>query len=108
MAIRLQGLGAPEGHEPGGGEAAEAMRSLVLRRELRCELDGTRTRDRCVGVCYLEGEDIAEVMVRHSRRRGDRANVSAAGVLPASVESPELDQSSAGQTVRPEHYSTTC
>lgn len=46
------------------------MRSLVLGRELRCELDGTRTHDRCVAVCYLNGDDIAEVMVRQGLARG--------------------------------------
>ena len=63
LPIRLQGLAAPEGNEPGGDEASEAMRRMVLGRELRCELDGERTHDRCVGVCYLEGEDISQIMV---------------------------------------------
>jgi micrococcal nuclease len=40
------------------------MQQLVLGRELRCELDGERTHDRCVGVCYLDGADISGVMVR--------------------------------------------
>jgi micrococcal nuclease len=30
----------------------------------RCELDGERTHDRCVGICYLHGEDISKIMVR--------------------------------------------
>ena len=63
-AIRLQGLAAPEGDEPGGREATKAMRQMVDGRELRCELDGERTHDRCVAVCYLNGADIAEAMVR--------------------------------------------
>jgi endonuclease YncB( thermonuclease family) len=37
---------------------------MVLGLELRCDLDGQRTYDRCVGICYLEGRDISEVMVR--------------------------------------------
>ena len=36
---------------------------MVLDRELRCELDGERTHDRCVGVCYLDDEDVAAIMV---------------------------------------------
>jgi endonuclease YncB( thermonuclease family) len=40
------------------------MIELVQGRTLRCELDGERTHDRCVGVCYLNGADISEAMVR--------------------------------------------
>jgi endonuclease YncB( thermonuclease family) len=39
------------------------MLELVQGRTSRCELDGERTPDRCVGVCYLDGADISEVMV---------------------------------------------
>jgi micrococcal nuclease len=69
MPIRLNGLAAPEGDEPGGAEATQAMLELVQGRTLRCELDGDRTHDRCVGVCYLDGADIAEVMVREGLAR---------------------------------------
>jgi micrococcal nuclease len=65
LAIRLNGLAAPEGDEPGGA----AMHQLVLGRELRCELDGERTHDRCAGVCYLDGADISDVMVRRGLAR---------------------------------------
>ena len=64
MAIRLQGLAAPEWNEPGGTEARQAMIELVHGRTVRCALDGTRTYDRCAGICYLDGADISEVMVR--------------------------------------------
>lgn len=69
LPIRLQGLAAPEGNEPGGAQATKAMRAMVQGRELRCELDGERTHDRCVGICYLEGEDISEIMVRQGLAR---------------------------------------
>ena len=62
MAVPLQGLAAPD--ERGGDEALRAMEDLVLGREVRCDLDGERTHYRCVAVCYLNGDDIAEVMVR--------------------------------------------
>jgi micrococcal nuclease len=42
---------------------------MVLGLELRCNLDGQRTYDRCVGICYLEGRDISEVMVRRGLAR---------------------------------------
>lgn len=69
MAIRLSGLAAPEWDEPGGTEAREAMIELVRGRTVRCELDGTRTYDRCAGICYLDGADISEVMVHRGRAR---------------------------------------
>ena len=31
------------------------MIELVKGRTLRCELNGERAGDRCLGVCYLEG-----------------------------------------------------
>jgi micrococcal nuclease len=64
MAIRLSGLAAPEWDEPGGKEAREEMIKLVHGRQVRCELDGSRTYDRCAGICYLDGRDIGEAMVR--------------------------------------------
>ena len=46
LPIRLNGLAAPEGDEPGGIRATEAMRQMALGQELRCELNGERTHDR--------------------------------------------------------------
>ena len=69
MPIRLNGLAAPEGDEPGGAAATHAMIELVQGHTIRCELDGERTHDRCVGVCYLNGADVAEVMVREGLAR---------------------------------------
>ena len=69
MPIRLNGLAAPEGDEPGGAAATEAMLELVQGRTLRCELDGEHTHDRCVGVCYLSGADISEIMVHRGLAR---------------------------------------
>jgi endonuclease YncB( thermonuclease family) len=69
MPIRLNGLAAPEGDEPGGAAATQAMLELVQGRTLRCELDGERTHDRCVGICYLDGADISEVMVHRGLAR---------------------------------------
>jgi micrococcal nuclease len=69
LPIRLQGLAAPEGNEPGGDQATRAMRAMVDGQRLQCELDGERTQDRCVGICYLDGADISEVMVRRGVAR---------------------------------------
>ena len=69
MAIRLQGLAAPEWNERGGTEARKAMIELVHHQTVRCDLDGTRTYDRCVGTCYLDGVDVSEELVRRGLAR---------------------------------------
>jgi micrococcal nuclease len=63
MAIRLSGLAAPERDEPGGAAATHAMTKPVDGLTLRCELDGERAHDRCTGICYLDGKDVAAIMV---------------------------------------------
>jgi micrococcal nuclease len=69
MPIRLNGLAAPEWDEPGGDAAMDAMIELVAGRMLRCELNGERTHDRCLGVRYLDGKDISAEMVRRGVAR---------------------------------------
>jgi endonuclease YncB( thermonuclease family) len=78
LPIRLNGLAAPEWDEPGGDAAMDAMIELVEGRTLRCELNGERTHDRCVGVCYLDGADISAEMVRRGVARVARASAAAA------------------------------
>jgi hypothetical protein len=78
MPIRLKGLAAPERDEPGGDTATDAMIELVSGRTLRCELNGERTHDRCVGACY-------------PRRRRHRSRKGAPGCragLPALQQRP--------------------
>ncbi len=70
IAMRLQGIAAPEGNEPGGAIATNAMRDLVLGKELRCDLTGDRSYDRVIGVCFLDdGRDVGEVMVFQGHAR---------------------------------------
>ncbi len=70
IAIRLQGIAAPEGNEPGGAAATDVMRDLVLGEELRCDLTGDRSHDRVIGVCFLDdGRDVGEVMVFQGQAR---------------------------------------
>ena len=63
LAIRLQGLHAPETDDPGGAEASAFMSNLVLGRDLDCDLTGERSHDRLIGVCYLDGRDIAAELI---------------------------------------------
>ena len=69
VAVRLAGLAAPEWDEPGGRAATSAMRRMVDGRQVRCKLDGSRTYDRCAGVCYLDGRDNAAELVRAGLER---------------------------------------
>jgi endonuclease YncB( thermonuclease family) len=94
MPIRLNGLAAPEDHEPRGDAATAAMVELVLARTLRCELDGERNHDRCVAICYLEDRDISDVLVRQGLARA----------VPRFSEgrygAAEQDAAAAGATIR--------
>jgi endonuclease YncB( thermonuclease family) len=69
VPIQLQGLAAPKPFEAGGERAAVAMEKLVLGREVRCEIERERRQGRCVGVCYLDGQDIAMTMVHQGLAR---------------------------------------
>jgi micrococcal nuclease len=57
IPIRLNGVSAPELKEPLGPQSKAFMTDLVMRKSVRCELDGTKTHDRFVGICYLDGKD---------------------------------------------------
>lgn len=63
VKVRLQGVAAPELSETGGTEATRFVKLLAEGRKVTCELDGTRSKDREVGVCFVDGKDIgAEVI----------------------------------------------
>lgn len=64
VPIRLQGVDAPENGTRAGNAATAAMKRYVRGKTLTCQLNGERTYDRWVGVCYTEeGHDIAAVMI---------------------------------------------
>jgi len=42
----------------------QPSRRSCSAKEIRCQLTGKRTYDRCVAVCYLDGADIEAIMVR--------------------------------------------
>jgi micrococcal nuclease len=68
-SIRLNGLAAPEWDAPGGQEATDAMKALVLGKLVTCDLHGDRTYDRCVAICRLKGADISEMLIRQRLAR---------------------------------------
>lgn len=69
VKVRLAGLAAPEKHEPGGAEATEFMRRKLNGRVVRCELDGEKSYDRLIGRCYLDGADVAALLVSEGLAR---------------------------------------
>lgn len=72
--IRLEGIDAPEisqscprrvfGTWACGKAAAKALQQLIEKRRLSCESRGTDKYGRMLGVCYLDGRDINQEMVR--------------------------------------------
>ncbi len=63
VPVRLNGVAAPELSEPGGRLAKAFMVRLVAGKAVRCDLDGSRSFDRVVGVCYLDGQDIGASII---------------------------------------------
>ncbi len=58
IPIRLNGVSAPELDEPLGPESKAFMHELVIGQSVHCELNGEKTYDRFVGVCFLNNKDI--------------------------------------------------
>lgn len=64
VAIRLNGVDAPENATQAGKQATAAMKRYLSGRTLTCDLNGQRTYDRWVGVCFTEdGQDIGAAMI---------------------------------------------
>ena len=61
--VRLNGLDGPETSTRIGREARAFMVRLVRGETVTCQLNGERTYDRWVGICYLGGQDIAAIAV---------------------------------------------
>ena len=63
IPIRLNGVSAPEMNEPLGPQSKNFMTDLVMGKRVRCELDGSKTHDRFVGICYLDEQDIGATVI---------------------------------------------
>ena len=61
--VRLNGVDGPETSNRAGREARAFMERLIHGRTVACVLNGDRTYDRWVGVCYLDGQDIGAVAI---------------------------------------------
>jgi endonuclease YncB( thermonuclease family) len=61
--VRLNGLDGPETSTSIGREARTFMTRLLRGETVTCQLNGERTYDRWVGVCFLDGQDIGAIAV---------------------------------------------
>lgn len=63
LPIRLNGIDAPELDERGGRRAKRWLTKALLRKPVRCWLNGEKTYDRWVGICYTRAEQDVGAMV---------------------------------------------
>ena len=63
IPIRLNGVSAPELKELLGPKSKAFMTDLVMGKHVGCELDGSKTHDRFVGICYLDEQDIGASLI---------------------------------------------
>jgi micrococcal nuclease len=63
VPIRLNGVSAPELKEPLGAQSKLFMQELVLGKPVRCKLNGKKTYDRFVGICYFGDRDIGAALI---------------------------------------------
>lgn len=62
-AVRLNGVDGPELSTRAGRQGKAFMARMVQGEPVRCRLNGERTHDRWVGVCYLAGQDIGALAI---------------------------------------------
>ncbi|WP_254438742.1 thermonuclease family protein [Ruegeria arenilitoris] len=61
--VRLNGVDAPELGTRSGQDAKRWMVNFLRGKSIECELNGERTYDRWVGVCYADGQDIGAAVI---------------------------------------------
>ncbi|MFY0595787.1 MAG: thermonuclease family protein [Cognatishimia sp.] len=62
--VRLNGVDAPELGTRAGQDAKRWMVNYLRGKEINCDLNGERTHDRWVGICYADGKDIGAAVIR--------------------------------------------
>ncbi|PWR03377.1 nuclease [Meridianimarinicoccus roseus] len=61
--VRLNGVDGPETSTRIGRDARTFMTRLLRGKTVTCQLNGERTYDRWVGVCFLDGTDIGAIAI---------------------------------------------
>ena len=63
VPIPLKGVSTPEMKEQMGIKFKAFMTDLIMSMRVRCELNGEKTHDRFVGICYLNEQDIGAKVI---------------------------------------------
>lgn len=61
--VRLNGVDAPELKTKPGQDAKQWMVAYLSGKPVSCDLNGERTYDRWVGVCYADGQDVGAAVI---------------------------------------------
>lgn len=91
VTVRLNGVATPDHREALGSEAETFLRDLVAGKTVNCRVSSQRSHDRRIGTCYLDGTDLAILIIgaglardcpRHSGGRYTDFNTDASKQLP--------------------------
>ncbi|NNE83769.1 MAG: thermonuclease family protein [Alphaproteobacteria bacterium] len=91
VSVRLNGVAVPDRREPVGAEAENFLKNLVTGKTVSCRVSSQRSYDRRIGTCYLDGTDLAVLIIgaglardcpRHSGGRYSDFNTAASKQLP--------------------------
>ena len=65
LAVRFDGVAAPELSELYGEQSKRALEGLVAGKRIGCELTDKKTHDRWVGTCFLpDGKNLSAEIIR--------------------------------------------
>lgn len=62
-SVRLNGVDAPELGTGAGRDARRFLVNFLQGKVIECELNGERTYDRWLGVCFADGDDIGAAVI---------------------------------------------
>jgi len=79
-------VAAPEQENLAGGKPLSSLKTVCEGQPVRCDLDGSKTRGRDVGICYVNDADIGAAVIDKGLAR-DCTRFS--GGRYAGLEKPE-------------------
>ncbi len=65
VKVRLNGVDAPERNTPLGRQATRAMKQIVRGKKVSCKLNGDKSYDRLIGICFAGEHDIGAVLIQN-------------------------------------------
>ena len=63
VKIRLNGIDAPEAGQPRFRAAARALEKVTAGKIVECQLNGEKSYDRYIGVCFVGETDVAAAVI---------------------------------------------